>query len=217
MNKRDILMFGTVLHEEVPPGWYYTSIRENPLQAFWHKQRFAQVEKIIQPVDGKVLDIGSADGVFTKLILDRSGAMEVQGIDVNKTSVEWARNHWQNKKMFFSFGDAHSLKYASGTFSAVFALEVLEHVLEPKRVLGEIKRVLKPGGYAVFLVPTDSMLFKLIWYFWTRFRGRIWKDTHIQTYKNNHLTKIAKEAGFRIEIDKKFLFGMLHLVRVRKT
>ena len=44
----------------------------------------------------------------------------------------------------------------------------------------------------------------------------MWRETHIQTYRNNGLTKICKQAGFKIEVDKKFNLGMLHLIKVRK-
>ena len=86
----------------------------------------------------------------------------------------------------------------------------------PLKILKDIKKVLKKNGYAVLLVPTNNFLFETIWFFWTKFRGKIWKDTHIQTYKDNYLVRLSKQVGFKIEINKKFLFGMLQAVKVRK-
>jgi len=213
----DKLKSAEELHENVPPDWYYRSIKENILQRYWHKRRFEEVAKLIEPVKGEVLDIGSADGMFTKVILDNTKAKKAIGIDVLKKSVDWANNHWRNnKKMEFKLGDAHKLRFKDERFDAVFSLEVLEHVHDPFRVLLEVKRVLKKGGYAVFLVPSDSLLFRFIWYLWGFYRGRIWKDTHIQTYRNDYLVYLNKKAGFKIEESKKFLLGMLHAVKVRK-
>lgn len=212
------------LHENVPPDWYFRSIKENLLQRYWHWRRFSEVGKLVDKVEGKVLDIGCADGVFSRIILDKSQAKELMGIDVLKTSVDWANKHWKESlpagrqaNMRFEIGDAHKLRFPSRSFDAVFVLEVLEHVADPKRVLLEIKRVLKKGGYGIFLVPSDSRLFRVIWFFWTKTRGKIWDDTHIQTYRNNQLTRLAKDLGFRIEVDKKFILGMLHLIKVRKN
>jgi SAM-dependent methyltransferase len=42
--------------------------------------------------------------------------------------------------------DAHQLPFADGCFDAVVAQAVLEHVMDPQRVVAEIHRVLKPGG-----------------------------------------------------------------------
>src|SRR5258708_39932497 len=97
------------LHKNVPPDWYFKSIKRNPFQRFWHKRRFKEVAKFIEPTpNGKILDIGSADGMFTKVILDKSKAKEIIGIDVLKTSVNWANKHWRtHKAMKFKIGDAH--------------------------------------------------------------------------------------------------------------
>ncbi len=213
----DKLKSAEELHESVPPDWYYRSIRENLIQRYVHKRRFEEVGRIIEPTGGKLLDIGCADGVFTKVILDKSKADKIIGIDVLKTSINWARKHWKKKrKMIFKIGDAHSLKFENNTFDAVFAIEVLEHVYEPKKVLKEIKRVLKRDGYAIFLVPAESLLFKIVWYFWTKNRGKIWKGTHLHAYSNSYLVELVKNAGFEKIEDNKIIFETLHLVKVRK-
>jgi len=208
------------LHENVPPDWYYASIKRNILQRYWHQRRFKKVGELIEVTkSGKVLDIGSADGVFSKVILDRTKAKSLIGIDVLKSSVSWANNHWQkNKKMQFKTGDAHELDFPANSFDAVFALEVLEHVFEPLIVFREVKRVLKKGGYAIFLVPSDNLLFSIIWGFVTKFWwARIWKDCHVQSFsKENPLAKVVAKSGLKVERDDKFILGMLNIVKARK-
>lgn len=205
------------LHENVPDGWYYYSIRENIFQRYWHRRRFEEIGKLILSVKDRVLDVGASDGMFTSVILKETSAREIIAIDVLHSSIAWAKKHWKkNKKIKFMVADAHKLPFKAQTFDAVFALEMLEHVFSPEKVLLEIKRVMKRGGYAVFLVPSDSNLFKFIWFLWGFYRGRVWKHTHIQTYRSDYLVKISDEVGFKVEISKKFLLGMLHAVRVRK-
>jgi len=208
------------LHKHVPPDWYYQSLKVDPLQKYWHKRRFTEIGKLIDPVDGEVLDVGSADGMFSKVILDRSKAKKFIGIEAVESSVAWAKKHWRKvKNMEFRVGDAHKLPFKPGRFDAIFCLEVLEHVENPGKVLQEFKRVMKKGSYGVFLVPSNSNLFKFVWYLWLHFypRGWVWRDTHIQTYRNNYLLKLCKKVGFEVEAEKKFLLGMLHAVKVRKT
>lgn len=220
MVKTNERILAEELHEKVPANWYYQSLKIDRFQRYWHRRRFEEVGKLIEPVNGKVLDVGSADGVFSNVILNKSKASELIGIEVLKKSVDWAKKHWKsNKKMKFSVGDAHDLSFKSNTFDAVFCLEVLEHVKNPTKVLKEFKRVMKKGGYGVFLVPSDNDLFKIIWFLWLHFypRGWVWRDTHIQTYRNSFLPKMCSRAGFKVETEKKFLLGMLHAVKVRKT
>lgn len=212
--------FAVHQHEQVPPNWYQQSIKIDFFQRYWHKRRFEEIGKLVEKVKGRVLDVGSADGMFSKTILNKSNAKELVGIDVLQTSVDWANKYWGKKsKMKFFVGDAHDLsKFKTGEFDAVFCNEVLEHVVSPKKVLSEIKKVMKKNGYGIFLVPSDSSLFQLVWWLWLHFypRGWVWRDTHIQTYKNNYLPKICKAVGFKVVADKKFILGMLHVVKVRK-
>lgn len=206
------------LHEEVPMGWYYYSIRRNLIQRYVHTRRFREVEKLIEPKGGNILDIGCADGAFTEVILAKSKAKRVTAIDVSEKNISWAKKHWKKTiKIKFVVGDAHHLKFKNHSFDAVFALEVLEHVFEPKKVLKEIKRVLIKGGYGIFLVPAENLLFRTIWYFWSNYYvGRVWKHTHLHAYNKDYLITLSKRTGLTIEVDKKIIFGCLHLIKVRK-
>ena len=208
------------LHKNVPPDWYYRSVNtgNNFVRKYVHLNRFKEVGSIIEPTGGKILDIGSADGVFTKVILDKSNAEQIIGIDVLKSSVDWANKHWKDPRMKFMVADAHKLPFQRNSFDAVFALEVLEHVFEPVKVLQDVKRVLKKNGYAIFLVPAETLLFKLVWYFWTKYTAsRIWKETHVHAYSGDFLSKLVKALGYKMEVDKKIIFGTLHLIKVRKV
>jgi len=206
------------LHKNVPPDWYFQSIRRNLFQRYWHKMRFREVKKEIEPAK-TVLDIGSADGLFSREILRKTKAESLVGIDVLQSSVDWANKHWRTNKLKFQLGDAHDLPFRARSFDAVFTLEVMEHVRNPKKVLNEMKRVLKKDGYAIMLVPTDSLLFRMIWWFVTNFWwARIWDDCHVQSFdKNNKLSSYAKKVGFEIEVDRNFAWGMLNIVKLRKT
>lgn len=216
MNKS--LTSAANLHKNVPPNWYFDSIKRNIGQKYWHNRRFEEVRKVSDKIDGKVLDIGSADGVFSKVILDATNAKELVGIEALQKSVDWANNHWKKeKRLKFKIGNAHKLSFKNEVFDAVYILEVLEHVSDPLVVLKEIKRVLKKGGYVVMLVPTDNKLFSIVWFIWTKFwRGKIWDDCHIQSFKSDSLIDLSKKAGFKLEVNKKFILGMLQIVKVRK-
>lgn len=207
------------LHEHIPPGYYEKSIKRNPLQRYWHTRRFSNIASLIDHVDGEILDIGCADGTFTKIILDKARPKKIIGIDIVNSSIDYSRNKFaKNKSLKFLVADANDLPFGNNRFDAVFCLEALEHIFDPKRVLAEIKRVLKSGGYIVILVPTDSLLFTVAWWMVLNTWGRHWRETHVQSFnRKNDLSKVIKKAGFEIETDKKFLFGMLQAVKARKN
>jgi SAM-dependent methyltransferase len=77
--------------------------------------------------------------------------------------------------------DAHRLPFKDGVFDAVWVQAVLEHVLEPHVVAGEIRRVLKPGG----LVYADTPFLQAVHegaYDFTRFTlsGQRWLFRHFE-------------------------------------
>lgn len=204
------------LFKNLPPDWFHQS-QKNIIQKYWHTRRHEEVKKLIEPVSGEILDIGCWDGMFTKVILDATSARKAVGIDIEERAIVWANKFWEkNGKMEFRVGNARRLEFKSETFDAVFGLEVLEVVFEPEEVLREVKRVLKPGGYAIFDVPTDNWIFRLVWFFWIHFRGSVWKGTRRQSYRNDSLLDLVNRVGFRIEKQKKFLLGMSLALKVRK-
>lgn len=206
------------LHQNVPADWYVRSIRENVFQRYWHTRRFEEIRKLVPPTAGRILDIGSADGTFTKVILDASGAGKIVGIDALPKSVSWAKRRFaRSKKMSFRTADAHKLPFADKSFAAVFCLETLEHVEDPEKVISEMYRVLKEDGYAVILVPSENFLFHfVVWPLWGLWRGRVWKGTHIQEIPVKELLRQISKAGFKVTEHSSFLFDMLHAVKVIK-
>lgn len=54
--------------------------------------------------------------------------------------------------------DAHAIPYRDNTFDVVIANHILEHVQDDRRVMAEMYRVMKPGGFGVFQVPLDETL-----------------------------------------------------------
>lgn len=209
----------TRLHRKVPPDWYARSIKENLLQRYWHMRRFDEVKKLINKNDGQILDIGCADGTFTKVILDKSRASKIVGIDILRNSIKFAKKRFKkNKRMTFRVADAHNLPFKSKSFDTVVCLEALEHVFNPLKVLSEIYRVLKIGGITIILVPSENWLFhSVVWPLWQKWPGKdIWEHTHLHNFSNGFLENITEKAGFEIVENKKFILGMLHVIKVIK-
>jgi len=59
-------------------------------------------------------------------------------------------------------GGGWQLPFRDGSFDAVLALEILEHVEEDEEMLGEIGRILRPGGIAVISVPLHMSLWSAV-------------------------------------------------------
>ena len=95
---------------------------------------------------GRALDVGSGGGVLAEE-LARLG-LRVTGIDPARAAVATARKHAAESglEIFYAAGAGEWLPFAGGSYDVAVCCDVLEHVGDPARVIGEIARVLKPGG-----------------------------------------------------------------------
>jgi SAM-dependent methyltransferase len=85
------------------------------------------------------------------------------------------------------------LPFPSASFDAVLSSGVLEHVVDEKASLGEIKRVLKPGGFFfVYQLPQRYAYAELI----NRWRSRRWH--HPRRYTPRSVKTELEAAGFRV-------------------
>ena len=94
---------------------------------------------------GKVLDVGSGDGVNAQLLADR--CEELTCLDRSETVLNAARERLGSQEgLRFVQGDMHELPFEDGAFDQVLLFNVLTYSHTPERAVAEAARVLKPGG-----------------------------------------------------------------------
>jgi ubiquinone/menaquinone biosynthesis C-methylase UbiE/DNA-binding transcriptional ArsR family regulator len=97
---------------------------------------------------GDVLDAGAGDGAIAQLIAPR--ARSVTCMDVSETLVKAARERLARYPNVRSeVADLESLPFDDARFDEVLMLNVLTHLRAPSRAVGELARVLRPGGRLV--------------------------------------------------------------------
>lgn len=97
--------------------------------------------------------------------------------------------------------DATALPFGDARFDAVFANHVLEHIEDDARALSEIRRVLKPGGFALLQVPIAQRLARTLEDASVRTpdeRERAYgQDDHVRLYGLDYGDRLAG-AGFAL-------------------
>jgi SAM-dependent methyltransferase len=119
------------------------------LQVALHQQRYDFVLARLCPEDS-VLEVGTGAGGFSQMIA--GNCKEFTGLEYDAGACELTRSRLQGRAAVFQ-GDARAMPFPSCSFSAVVCLEVLEHLENYRRALGEIHRCLRPGGRAIISVP----------------------------------------------------------------
>lgn len=92
------------------------------------------------------LEIGCGRGVGTEIILNRFRAARVDALDLDPRMVQQAQKRLQNRPARLCVADAAALPAQAATYDAVFDFGIIHHVLDWRKALAEISRVLKPGG-----------------------------------------------------------------------
>lgn len=96
---------------------------------------------------GRVLDVGCGVGQVVRRL--QEAGHRACGVDVSEPSVARARATGLDCQVY----EGCRLPFGDRTFAAVGALNVLEHVEEPEAFIGELVRVVAPGGRLVVSSP----------------------------------------------------------------
>jgi SAM-dependent methyltransferase len=99
-----------------------------------------------------VLEVGCGAGV--DLARFAKGGARVTGVDLAASAIELARANFaqQGLEGTFEVADGERLPFADDSFDLVYAHGVVQYTAHPQKLVDECRRVLKPGGDAVFQV-----------------------------------------------------------------
>jgi 2-polyprenyl-6-hydroxyphenyl methylase/3-demethylubiquinone-9 3-methyltransferase len=87
-----------------------------------------------------------------------------------------------------------------GLFDAVVALEVVEHLYDPRAFAGRVHECLRPGGTFILSTPYHGYMKNLLIALCGKFDAHVsplWDGGHIKFRSRKTLTALLEEAGFR--------------------
>jgi ubiquinone/menaquinone biosynthesis C-methylase UbiE len=148
-----------------------------------------------------VLDVGCGTGEFTSRIARVFPAARAIGVDLVDASLELARVRCADlgDRVRFARGDAYELAFADAAFDFVACRHVLQAIPDAPRVLGELVRVLAPGGrlhviaedYGMIHVVSQRVDLAKFWFETPRaFARATGTDLHIGRHIVGHLSTL---------------------------
>lgn len=110
--------------------------------------------------DARILDVGCGSGEITSRLGRLYPGATVLGVDVLEAPLAVAREVHAPLAPRVSFvqGDAYALDLPTGTFDLVVCRHVTQSVPHPERILAELVRVCRPGGWVHVLSEDYGML-----------------------------------------------------------
>lgn len=165
-----------VKKQQFHPGWL--GVLVNPFY-FTRREIYCHISRLAPSLDGEILDIGCGEKPYQALFRNAT----------KYTGMEFDSPENRARSSADIFYDGGKFPFEDNSFDAALATEVLEHVFNPDQFLGEINRVLKPGGRLLLTCP-------FVW------------DEHSQPldyarYSSFGLTHLLQKNGFKaIELTK---------------
>ena len=132
---------------------YMFDIIEKRKTSWYHKQFLKKppIEK------GILLDIGCGQGEFLGATL-KKGGFNLWGLDISKKNIDFIKKTYKIDKVFNETLDSFCEKKDIPQFDAVTLFEVIEHLANPKEVIENIKKIIKPGGSLILSMPNRDRL-----------------------------------------------------------
>ena len=146
----------------------------------------------------RILDVGCGDGSFSQYSKEKF--RRLYGTEISEEAAHIA----QKQGVLTTITDLNSsLSYKDNTFDAVTCLDVIEHLPDPRLLLAEIYRVLRPDGQLVATTPNIRYfrnLYRLI------FKGTfphtsadtfVWGGGHLHYFTRRDLNTLLNKVGFK--------------------
>jgi 2-polyprenyl-3-methyl-5-hydroxy-6-metoxy-1,4-benzoquinol methylase len=152
---------------------------------------------------GRVLDVGCGGGGLLASLAH--AGWHAEGVDPDGDAVTLARTRGLDARV----GVLTDAAYADGTFDAITMSHVIEHVPDPRAVLTEARRILRPGGRLAIVTPNA----RAVGHWWFRASWvALDPPRHLSIFTLPALRRLLEESGFSIIVGTTVPRGIRDLV-----
>ena len=145
--------------------------------------------------NSKILDVACGNGVIGKFLI-KEYKCRLWGTDISDVALKKAENAGYTTELINLDRDA--MPFPGDTFDLVILSAMLEHVLEPEKIIQMSYEKLNPGGHLIVLTPNIIWLFNRILFLMGRWDHRLMGGMkgHISYRNKKQLKRMLEEAGF---------------------
>jgi 2-polyprenyl-3-methyl-5-hydroxy-6-metoxy-1,4-benzoquinol methylase len=145
----------------------------------------------------RVLDAGAGAGDVVGSLA--ANGFDVVGLDISERALELARGRHPEATFLRHSVEELPWPVDAGSFEAVVAFDVIEHLLRPRALLEGARDALAPGGHLALSTPYHGLVKNLVLTV-TRFdRHFDVEGDHIRFFSDGALRRLAEDAGFVLE------------------
>jgi 2-polyprenyl-3-methyl-5-hydroxy-6-metoxy-1,4-benzoquinol methylase len=182
----------------IHPRYGWSDARRTEAHAYLLPIVLREVRALAQGRALRVIDIGCGNGVTASLLAEEGH--NVTAVDASPDGIEIARAAYPRVRFeVCSVYEDRLPGLTAGPADCVVSLEVVEHLLYPKALFEQCRRVLHAGGRVIVSTPYHGYLKNLAISFvngWDRHFTVGWDGGHIKFFSKRSLAEMAKAAGF---------------------
>lgn len=164
----------------------------------YYQQVRREVAILVPPQSERVLDVGCAEGILGRYLLEQ-GVKEVVGVECVAPVAERARANLS--RVFCGDVATLDLPFEARSFDCVIFADVLEHLADPLSVLKKYAALLKDEGTIVASIPNVrhcQIIHMLTEGHWTYQEFGIMDKTHLRFFTLKEIQAMFQAAGFVI-------------------
>jgi len=123
--------------------------REEYVLHLIHTFAYVQASRLAE--NKKILDLGCNTGYGSEILFN--SAKKVVGVDFSENAISTANNQYGHLGINFKLIDGKQLPFEDNEFNMIVSCQVIEHIVDYKVYINELKRVLSPNGIVIFTTP----------------------------------------------------------------
>jgi SAM-dependent methyltransferase len=158
---------------------------EQPWRKLMARERLDDLRRFV--AKGRLLEVGCSTG---EMLAVAQASFAAFGVEADEASSHIAATRGLN----CCHGTLAEARFPDGHFDVAAMYHVIEHFPSPRVELGELRRVIAPGGWLVIETPNIETL-------WFRLLGARWRQLipdHVFFFTPATLTRLCEENGFEI-------------------
>lgn len=158
------------------------------------KNLYAFATRLLKGNDVRsILDIACGGGEGTALLAEAAPSARIVGLDIDAGLIGDAEKNFNLPNLQYVTGDARRTPFRGGKFDCVISFHTVEHFsgADQKIFLGELCRILQPGGKACIATPDRDV--------WALQGIAGAQEDHIKELNQKEFAELVREAGFAID------------------
>lgn len=150
LDKEADMLFMNYGYTELTPEVRPLNLKKADEKNRYFIQLYHHVAGAIDLEGLQVLEVGSGRGGGAAYVMSYLKPRSLTGVDLTRGAIDFCRRHYTLPGLTFVQGEAGNLKFEDASFDAIINVESSHCYPSMPKFLGEVYRLLKPGGHFLF-------------------------------------------------------------------